>query len=156
MISGQILSKCIEDRYPALWHRVLASPQVSLRSRRRHSMAFFLPSGSQYNHSLSNSWKRNSVNRKKIIKWLFIFDFKSIETIPSINVLLNCLLIRLIISPINLNQFKPYILRGSLFRTHFNMQTSIPKVTGIWIPFLPILCILIFISINASNIRLQK
>lgn len=41
MNSGEILSLWTEERYPALLHRVIVPPQVSIRSRGRHSMAFF-------------------------------------------------------------------------------------------------------------------
>lgn len=41
MNSGEILSFWTEQRYPALWHRVIAPPQASIRGRSRHSLAFF-------------------------------------------------------------------------------------------------------------------
>lgn len=41
MNSGEILSMWTEKRYPALLHRVIVPSQVSIRSRGRHSIAFF-------------------------------------------------------------------------------------------------------------------
>lgn len=41
MNSGEILAAWTENRYPALLHRVIVPPQVSIRSRGRHSIAFF-------------------------------------------------------------------------------------------------------------------
>lgn len=43
--TGEILSIWSQERYPALMHRVVIPEQVSLRSRGRHSIAFFCHPG---------------------------------------------------------------------------------------------------------------